>query len=146
MLIGCLLSLLAVWVVWPRKANDDEQRFRQMLSAGNWGWRLRSAERRLPSPLVRLLHISHLKEKCLDKAQSQEEALFASGYLTKASISISNLPVTATNEKLRLAEVQRRLQAGIHADYLSFYMETNQAVVTCRSRDLPLVRAAIENP
>ncbi len=146
-IVGCLLVVIAVWALRPHQSTiDDEQRFRQMLSAGNWGWRLRSAERRLPNPLVRLLHISNLKEKYLDKAQAHENALFASGYLTKASISISNLPATATNEKLCRVEVQRRLQAGAHADYLSFYMETNQAVVTCRSRDLVLVRAAIQNP
>jgi hypothetical protein len=147
MLTGCLLGLLAVWVLWPAgRPKDDDQRFRQMVRSADWGWRLRSAEKHLPGPLVRLLHIPKLKSGYMEKAQAQEEALFASGYLTNANITITNLPVTSDDEKSCLAEVQRRLRARARIDFLSFYMRTNQAVVTCRSRDLALVWTALENP
>jgi hypothetical protein len=146
-LAGFLLALFAIWFLWSTgKEKDDDQRFRQMLRSAEWDGRFGSAEKRLPSLLVRLLQIQRLKSRCLDKARVQEEALLASGYLTNASVTIPNLPVEATNEKSCLAEILRRLRAGVHVDYLSFYMESNRAMVTCRSRDLALVRAAIQNP
>jgi hypothetical protein len=146
-LAGCLSALLAIWMLWPAgKEKGDDQRFRHLLRSADWGWRFRSAEKRLPSPLVRLLQVPRLRSRYLEKARVQEEALLASGCLTNTSVTITNLPVTAINEKQCLAEIQGRLRAGVHVDYLSFYMETNRAIVTCRSRDLALVRAAIQNP
>ena len=146
-LFGCLLVLLVVWILTPaRRGTGDERRFRQMLHAADWGWRFRSAEKRLPSPLARLLHVADLKNRCMGKAEAQQEALLASGYLTNTSITITNMPSTATSEKSCLAELQRRLKAGAHVDFLSFYVQTNDVVVTCRTRDLVVVRTALENP
>lgn len=147
-LVGCLLTMLAVWVLRSaREGTGDEHRYRQMLRAEVWGWRLNSAEKRLPGPLVRLLHIANLKKTYMGKAQAHEEALLASGYLTNASITITNLPPTATKEKSRQAEVLRRLRTGLRGvDSWFFYMKSNQAVITCRSSDVPLIRRAIESP
>jgi hypothetical protein len=146
-LFGCLLVLLVVWILTPaRRGTGDERRFRQMLHAADWGWRLRSAEKRLPSPLARLLHVANLKNRCMGKAEALQEALLAAGYLTNASITITNMPSTATHEKSCLAEFQRRLKAGAHVVFLSFYVQTNEVVVTYRSRDLVVVRTALENP
>jgi hypothetical protein len=127
-----------------------------MLHAEEWGQRLRSAEKRLPSPLAGLLHVASLKNRYMAKAEAQREALLASGYLTNASITITNMPSTATNAKLCLAELQRRLKGGAHVEFLSFYsahvefssfyVQTNDVVVTCRSRDLIVVWTALENP
>lgn len=146
MLIGCLLGLLAAWVVWPPKPKDDEGNFRQMVRSADWGWRLRSAEKHLPGALVRLLHIGKLESRCFAQAQAQEESLLASGYLTNMAVGITKLPASATDEKSCLVEVQRRVRAGVRIDFLSCYIQSNHAVVTCRSRDLALVRTAIENP
>lgn len=144
---GCLLVLFLVWILTPgRRGTGDERRFRQMLHAADWGWRLRSAEKRLPSPLARLLHVANLKNRCMLKAEAQQEALLASGYLTNASITITKMPSTATNEKSCIAEIQRRLKAGGHIAFLSFYVQTNDVMVTCRSQDLVVVRTALENP
>ncbi len=145
-LTGCLLGLLAAWVVWPRDAKDDDQKFQQMVRSADWGWRLHSAEKHLPGTLVRLLHIPKLEKNYFQKADAQETALLASGYLTNTSIALTSLPSTATNEKSSLLEVQRRLRAGLRTDFLSFYIRSNHAIVTCRSRDLALVRTAIKNP
>lgn len=110
-LFGCLLVLLVVWILTPaRRGTGDERRFRQMLHAADWGWRLRSTEKRLPGPLARLLHVANLKNRCMGKAEAQQEALLASGYLTNTSITITNMPSTATSEKSCLAELQRRLK------------------------------------
>jgi hypothetical protein len=117
-----------------------------MVRSADWGWRLRSAEKHLPGALVRLLHIVKLESRYFAKAQAQEEALLASGYLTNTVVGITNLPATAADEKSRLVEVQRRVRAGVRIDFLSFYIQSNHAVVTCRSKDLALVRTAIENP
>src|SRR6266853_2834474 len=90
--LGCLLVLLGGWILRPAGKGTGEQRFRYMLRATDWGLRLGSAEKRLPSPLVRLLHIVNLKRSCMGEAQAQEEALLASGYLTNTFITITNLP------------------------------------------------------
>jgi len=146
-LAGCLLVLLAVWMLLPpAKEKDDEQRFRQMVRTTEWGWRFHSAQRRLPTALARLLHLPDLRTSFMRKAETEEQALLTSGYLTNASVTISNLPTGAADEKSCLLEVQRRLRGGVHVDYLTFYMESNQAIVTCRSRDLAGLRAAIQKP
>jgi hypothetical protein len=146
-LFGCLLVLLACWIIpTAGRGTGDERRFRKMLHAADWGWRFRFAEKRLPSPLARLLHVADLKTRCMGKAEAQLEALLASGYLTNTSITITNMPSTATSEKASLAELQRRLKVGAHLDFLSFYVQTNDVVVTCRARDLVVVRTALENP
>src|SRR5436190_14668739 len=98
-LVACLLGILVIWVLQAaRRGTSDEQQYRQMLRAEVWGGRLNSAEKRLPRFLVRMLHIANLKSKYMDKARRRYEALLASGYLTSVSITITNLPVTATNE------------------------------------------------
>jgi hypothetical protein len=146
LLAGCLLVVLAVLVLRPdRERTNDEQKYRQMLRAEVWGGRLTSAEKQLPGPMVRLFHVAEIKKSQIEKAQSRADALLVSGYLTNTWITITNLPVTATNEKSRIAEVRRRLRAGLGGvDSWAFYMESNQAFVTCRSIDLPHVRRAIE--
>lgn len=148
MLAGCLLAVLAVWVLGTAvKKTGDEQRYRQFLRAEDWASRLNSAQKRLPSPLVRLLHIANLQTRYEHKAQAQAEALLASGYLTNVSITITNLPPAATNEKSALVEVQRRLRTGLRGvDFWSLYMESNRAVIACRSSDLPIVRRVVESP
>jgi hypothetical protein len=147
-LVGCLLVILAVCML--RDTGDgtgDERRYRQVLRAEVWVGRLNSAQKRLPSPAVRLLHIANLKKSYMDKAEAQAEALLASGYLTNASITITNLPAPAINEKSTLAEVQRRLRTGLRGvPSWSFYMESNRVVITCRSSDLAQIRRAIESP
>ena len=146
-LVGFLFALFAAWMLMPAgKVTNDEQKFRQMLRAQAWGWRFRSAKKSLPSPVVRLLRIAHLEQSNFEKAQLQEEALLASGYLTKASITLTNLPLSATNEKACLAELQRRFHTSVQIDFLSYYVQSNEVMITCRSRDLPLVRSAIETP
>jgi hypothetical protein len=146
--IGCLLAVLAFWLLRPpNQGTGDEQRYRQMLRAQGWGWRLNSAQKQLPGALVRLFRVANLKQTYVDKADAQAEALLASGYLTSVSITITNLPLTATNEKSSLAEVQRRLRSCLQGDaFCSFYMQSNQALITCRTSDLALFRRALQSP
>ena len=146
-LFGCLLVILAVWILTPTAMGTvDEQRYRQMRRASNWSSHLHSARRHLPGFLVHLLDRANLEKHYADKARAQEQALLSTGYLTNASITITNLPVTANNELSCLNELGRRLRAGDHVEFVFFYFRTNQAVVTCRSQDLPSVRTAIETP
>jgi hypothetical protein len=143
--LGCLLVILAGWILSQAgKGTADEHRYRQMLRADNWSWRLRYVRRRLPGNLVRLLDSTNLEKYYATKAGIQQKALLATGYLTNASFAITNLAVTAT-ELSCLNELSRRLRRD-HAEFLFCYFRTNHAVVTCRSQDLACVRAAIENP
>lgn len=145
--LGCLPVLLAIWILaFTEKEADDERRFHQMVRARNWGWRLYTTEKRLPSPLVRLFHIASFRTRCLDKAQAREEALFGSGYLTNTFFTITNLPASASSEKALNAEFVRRLLVGAHFDFLHFHVESNQVVVSCRAKDLALIRTAIQTP
>ena len=144
--VGWLLAVLAVWLLSPSRAGDEQQ-FRQMLRAQSWGWRLQSAQKQLPNSLAKLFYLVNLKKTFMDKADAHAEALLASGYLTNAFITITNLPLTATNDRSRLAEIQRRLRPCLQGDaFCSFVIHNNQAVITCRSSDLPLFRHAIESP
>ena len=146
-LVGFLFALFAAWMLMPaRKATNDDQKFRQMLRAEAWGWRFRSAKKNLPGPVIRLLRITQLEQSNFEKAQLQEEALLASGYLTKASVTLTNLPLSATNEKACLVELQRRFHTSAQIDFLSYYVQSNEVMITCRSRDLTRVRSAIETP
>jgi hypothetical protein len=139
--------MLAGWILsQAAKGTGDEQKYRQMQCARNWSLRLHLVRRRLPSFLVRLLDTSNLVKHYEDKARTQERALLATGYLTNASITITNLPATATSNLSRLHELARRLRARGHVEYVYFYVATDQAVVICRTNDVALVRTAIESP
>ena len=66
----------------------------------------------MPRQLVTLLQTTRLRNWLLARAEAQEGKLMASGYLTNASISITNLTSLVSDEKSRLAELQRRLQSN----------------------------------
>jgi hypothetical protein len=149
LLLGCLLVILASWILSPAaKGTGAEQEYRQMRRARHWSSRLHIVRRRLPSFLVRLLDTTNLVKHYEDKARSQELALLATGYLTNASITITNLPATATNYLSTLHELARRMRARRDVEYVYFYVVPNdyQAVVLCRTQDVALVRTAIESP
>jgi hypothetical protein len=99
----------------------------------------------MPKPLVKLLQVSRLRTWFMAKAEAQEGKLLGSGYLTNASISMTNLTSIASDEKSYLAELQRRLQSR-HIEYITYSVESNNAMVTCRSTDLATIRAAIAGP
>lgn len=144
-----MLALLTFWMVRPvGEKMSDEQRYREMLHREARISLLISAEKRLPGTLVRLLRIENLQRSYIDKDQAQENALLASGYLAKTSITITNLPLAATNDRLRRVEIRRRLQTGLRGVvFWSFYLESsNQTAVICRASDLDPVRRALETP
>ena len=141
-LAGCLLALLVVSWQWTAgKGTGDDRRFQQMVHAWKWHWRFRSAETRFPGSLVRRLHIADLTTRYWRKGQLQQEALLASGYLTNTTLMITNLP--PGDDRSYRAEVRRRLLAGVRLEFWEFGMHSNQVGITCRSRDLPLIRAKL---
>jgi hypothetical protein len=148
LLFGCLLGVLAGWMLSQvAKGTGDEQQYRQMRRARHWSSRLHLVRKRLPDFLVRLLDTSNLVKHCEDKARAQEKALLATGYLTNASIIITNLPATATNYSSRAHELLRRLQARGRVEFVYFALPDDyQTVVLCRTQDVALVRTAIESP
>jgi hypothetical protein len=91
-LIGCLLAAVGVMVLRPADNRTNDDKYQQWLRTQDWGRRLNSAQKKLPRPLVRLFHIANLKKSCQEKALVQEAALLASGYLTNATVTITNLP------------------------------------------------------
>ena len=139
-----------------------------MVHASFWGGRFESAEAQLPGSLVRLFHIADIKTRYIGEYKARQEALLASRYLTNAPITITNLPPAslftnlppiAINQKyaglfaLRQYEasaalvVERRLRSRLRGvDSWAFYMASNQAVVTCRTSDVALIRRAIQGP
>ena len=120
---ACLLVAIAALVFrHHRNITTDEQRFRQMLAA--------------------------IDQKTGDATDDAPlEALLRSGYLTKTAITITNLPAASVSAKAIYNEVTHRLTTHLHGvKFWLFYMDTNQAIVTCRSIDLPLVREAIVSP
>jgi hypothetical protein len=147
-LVGLVLAILAAWLLGGAgRGTVEEQRFRQMRRVMAWDLRLRSAEKGLPSPLARLLHVRNLQLNYMRKGQAQQKALLASGYLTTTTITVTNLSSTDTNEMSCRVELVSRLQAAARAHFLlGFLPQTNQVLIICRSMDLALVRRAIESP
>ena len=148
LLFGCLLVILAGWILSPAgKGTGGEQEYRQMRRARHWSSRLHIVRRRLPSFLVRPLDATNLVKHYEDKARTQQLALLATGYLTNATITITNLPATATNHLLCLHELKRRLGARRDVEYVYFcVLNDHQAMVLCRTQDVALVRTAIGSP
>jgi hypothetical protein len=166
--LGCLLAILAIWVLRSAQDTGDEVRYRQMVHASVWGSRFESAEAQLPGSLVRLFHITNIKTRYIGEYKARQEALLASRYLTNALITITNLPPHShftipppipISEKAAgiFAErqyeasaalgVERRLRMLLRGvDSWSFYMASNQAVVTCRTSDVARIRRAIQGP
>jgi len=147
--LGCLVVVIAGWIILspPGKGTGNDQRLSHMVRTENWGWRLLCVENRLPSPVVRLFHVDALRDRYKCEAQVIYEDFLVSGYLTKALITLNKLPITPTNPASCWTEARRRLNAGVRIDFCRLIAwETNQVLVECRTRDLALVRTAIENP
>lgn len=147
--LGCLVVVIAGWIILspPGKGTGNDQRLSRMVRTENWGWRLLCVENRLPSPVVRLFHVDALRDRYKCEAQVINEDFLVSGYLTKALITLNKLPITPTNPASCWTEARRRLNAGVRIDFCRLIAwETNQVLVECRTRDLALVRTAIENP
>jgi hypothetical protein len=130
----------------PENPSDDSQKFQQMVRAEHWSSRIRSAERYVPLFLITALRLEGSRLSNEEIARTQREALLASGFLTNASLTVTNLPLIASNRHLAFLEVHRRLKALQGIDYWSFHMESNQAVVTCRPSDVPRVQSRIGVP
>ncbi len=147
-LVGLVLAVFAAWLFGAvGRGRGDEQRYREMRRAMAWDLRLRSAEERLPSALVRLLGVRNLQRSYMRKGQADQKALLASGYLTNATITVTNLSAAATNGVSCVREVLTRLRAAGQAHFLlGGGLHSNQAEIICRSEDLVLVRRAIERP
>lgn len=103
-------------------------------------------ERHLPLFLITTLHLERSRISNEELARTQWEALLVSGFLTNASVTITNLPLTATNKWSTFLEVARRFRRARGIDYGSFYMQGNRAIITCRPNDLPRIRSQIEVP
>jgi hypothetical protein len=146
-LVGCLLATVSVWFLRsPENPRDDGQKFRQMVRAERWSSRIHSTERHLPLFLITALRLEGSRLSNEELARTQREALLASGFLTNASLTITNLFLTATNRPSAFLEVYRRLRMLRGIDYWSFHMQSNQVVVTCRPSDVPRIRSWIEVP
>jgi hypothetical protein len=93
------------------------------------------------------LHLEGKIESNRELVRADEEALLASGFLTRATISITNLSFTTTNRFLAGLEVQRRLLTVQNIEYRQFTMERrDQAVFVCRPDDLQRIRARVQVP
>jgi hypothetical protein len=147
-ILGVSLIVLVGWVLWPTgKPTTDDERYQQVKHAITWSERFVSMEYWHPAGLVDLLNVRYHATAYRQEAEAQTETLFASGYLTNASILISNWPWAATSRKPIDAEVGSRL-ANVPKDsnVLYFDWETNGIRVICRSRDLPLIQRALRTP
>ena len=88
-----------------------------------------------------------LATKDQNTSSALQEALLHSGYLTNAVITITNLPLASVGDKAIYREIQRRLTTHLgRIEFWEYYMRSNQAIIMCRSIDLPRVRQAIESP
>jgi len=147
-ILAGVLALVAVWALYYLgKPENDETRYQRWLQANISTLKLHKAERRYPGLLVRLLRLAGLEDRYAAKAEDLEKALLASGYITNASITVTNLSVTATDERTRLVEITLRLQRRLRGvDFWGCGVESNQVSLTCRTKDWPLIRRAVESP
>ena len=146
-LVGCLLALVAFWVLSQlANSSGDERKFRQLVRAERWSSRIHSIERFLPLFLIEKLRLEPLRLGNEERGRADKDALLGSGFLTIASIPITNLPPVATDKHSTLLEVYRRLRVLRGIDYWSFHMQSNRAIITCLPRDLERIKAGVENP
>jgi len=118
-----------------------------MVMQFKWAYRLRSTRTWLPIPLKDLLGISKVQSRCLSQGMANEAFLLTSGYLTNATITITNFPITANTKSLRFNEVKRRMQSGPPQNYYSYYsVESTQVVITCCVKDFSLIRKRLTTP
>ena len=147
LLLGGLLVSFAVWALTSAKKGDnDERKFRRMVRESKWGYRLHSAENRLPGTLVRLCRIASLRQALLDNSNANEQALSASGYLVTAYFTVTNFPSSAGSDQLRVAEALRRFRLGVHVDLWGIGVQSNQLRIICPRKNVALIRTAIERP
>jgi hypothetical protein len=117
-----------------------------MVRAERSSSRIHSIEKYLPLFLITKLRLEHSRLDKEELARTRREALLASGFLTNASVIITNLPPTATNRHSAFLEVYRRFRTLRGIDYWSFHMRSNQAIIICRPSDLPRIQSGIEVP
>jgi hypothetical protein len=117
-----------------------------MVHAERWSSRTYSIEQHLPHFLIQTLRLEGLRLRNEELARTNKEALLGSGFLTNASIAITNLPRAATNEYSTCLEVVRRLRLLRGRDYWAFYMRSNQAIITCRPCELEHIKGRVETP
>ena len=145
-LAGCLLTLLSIYVLRSLQEPDDDQgKLRQVVRAQRSSSRIRQIERFLPLFLITKLRLEGRRIRNEELAREQVQALLTSGFLTNASLVVTNLP--ATSRHAAAVELHRRFRKLRGLDYWSFTMHsTNRAVVTCRSCDLPRIESGVQVP
>ena len=145
---GGLLILGAVWLLLGPQDNttNDEGKLRQMVRAQRSAWRIRKIEGYLPLFLIRKLRLEGSRIDNEELAQAHKKALVTSGFLTNVSVAITNLSLKATNRYAATVEMGQRFRRVRGIDYWSFHMQSNQAIITCRPKDIARIQTVVGIP
>lgn len=147
LVFASLIAAIVVWVLYSRKTpTDDRAKLREIRAAQRAAQRWSKGIEYLPSAVIIKLGLGSREVLYREKAKALEKELLASGYLTNALVTITNLPATATNKMLAFQEVRRRLRKLQGVEICHFYIISNVATVVCRPCDAAVVRDGLALP
>jgi hypothetical protein len=143
--ITIALGVSACVIAWLFRSLDDrnsnETRYQRLEHAArNAGW-CRSAQKVLPSGLVKLLGLSSLEAHYMSRWEADRKALVDSAYLIE-------VPITVTNLAGHFVQVHSRIRKALtekdaHWD-MRFQVQSNLVIVTCRPQYEALCKEALE--
>ena len=131
--LGVVVCAAAVWLLLDvGHKPTDEEKYQGMVRSQNWGmrWYNLRTRHKFPTPLDNALR--NLQTRSFENSYDQQKELLASGYLVY---------LTATNSLSDILKVRKQLGKE---PLLAAVWRSGEVVITCRSNDLPDIRAALE--
>jgi hypothetical protein len=144
--LGCLAGGV-FW--WSRQSDSPEQRaYDQLVRELNWSIRARILRWKTPANVAAVIPFDRIESALDSRHDALVDELVGMGFLTNAVIPIPGLPPGTTNERVIMDEVQRRLtnRPAPATSFLTYWVSQTNLKITCRTSDLPVVRAAVNSP
>jgi hypothetical protein len=144
--LGCLAGGV-FW--WSRQSDSPEQRaYDQLVREFNWTLQARILRWKTPANVAAVIPFDRIESALDSRHSTLVDELVGLGFLTNAFIPISGLPPGMTNESAIMDEVHRRMtnRHGPPTGFLTYWISQTNLKITCRTSDLPVVRAAVNSP
>jgi len=134
------VAFVALWLLGSAgSATTDEERYQQWQRPIDSMTRVAFLQHHLPNNVSRILHLSALEQRYVDKNEDIEQALLTSGYLTNVDIAVTN----AGPPRTQIADRLRKATGTNHVKW-EFHVRSNALVVlTCRPEDVALCVRAV---
>lgn len=137
----------AVWWLVPRPPLH-ERNYNQLEREFSWKVNAMLLRSRTPAQVAPMIPLDIIESTLRSRSDALVQKLILSRFFTNVVLPIPGLAPSATNESVIMAEVHRRLTntAAPVSGYMSYSVGTTNLHITCRTSDLPIVKAAINSP